>query len=169
MTYNLDMQTPRLIDISLNPPIAAIEAASEDTGLDHGRSGGVAAPVASDSVQLGFNALDTAAILELPADLMDVAKRTATDLAKEGARGPAARRLLARDVAISQARLRLLQGMASMAVTKGDLRQARDLDRLIAGEHARLLAALDQLGRIDPAPASIQISATTANVQVNPR
>jgi hypothetical protein len=97
--------------------------------------------------------------------------RLATDLAAEGARGGAARRLLARDVAIRRARLRYLEGLQAVHLKRAAndataLQQAVAIDKLVEAEHRRLLASLDALARLEPQPAAVHVRAHQAAVVV---
>jgi len=85
---------------------------------------------------------------------------TAMALAAEGGRGATARRLLAKEVAITQVRLRYYQSLLSIDVNwlcerrYENERRVRVLERIVAAEHRRLVTSLELLSRLDsPAPA----------------
>ncbi len=125
---------------------------------------------------LRFPHLDGAALEGLPCGFEALAEESvaqlAADLAHQGARGPTARQSIANDAAISIARLRCFQSLQAVALGGGgdDLkRRVLDLERLIEAEHRRWMAALDMLARMDPAPASVRITANQAAIQVNTR
>jgi hypothetical protein len=130
-----------------------------------------------DGASIGFSEVDSMAIRGLPDSVQRLAAenltRLATDLAREGARGGAMRRLLSRHIAIGQVRIRHLQciqGVQLRHIGEGDsyMRVAADLDKMIESEYRRLLAAIDTLARCDPSPvtATVQISANQAAVVV---
>lgn len=115
--------------------------------------------------------LDAAGLEGLPAGFEHLAEESvpqlAADLGRQGARGAAARQLLAADAAVSLARLRCLQSAQALAFSGNDLRRALELDRLADAAHRRMIESLDLLARLDPPPQAIRISAHQAAIQVN--
>jgi hypothetical protein len=95
--------------------------------------------------------------------------RWTTALSTEGARGPACRRLLARDVQAARVQLRYLEGLRNVVLSryasgKGSPERLKVLEKLVDNQHRRMLAAIDTLSRLDPAPAAVKISARQAAV-----
>lgn len=111
---------------------------------------------------LGFDKIDRLPMVTGPIpELFAVAGKNACEMAtaiyREGARGPAMRRLLARDITISRTQLRVaqsLRGIVLKAVAEGreDTHRLRTLERLVDAEHRRLMDSIDVLARLDSSP-----------------
>lgn len=120
------------------------------------------------------NALDYLDKLSVNALLPEVLERslpsiqdTATALATEGGRGATARRLLARDVAIGQIRLRYYQALLSHDIDRFckvglNERRVRLLERIVGAEHQRLMTSLEHLTRLDSPVPAIRVHADQA-------
>jgi hypothetical protein len=91
-------------------------------------------------------------------------------LAVEGGHGGAARRLLAREVALARANLRVRESVANLEIQKlGTHRFDPDtfemLEKAVMNAHRRLMISFDHLGRLDAAQAPrIRINANQAQL-----
>ncbi len=107
---------------------------------------------------IGFDPADRWSILATPAELLDRAEEcmlAANDaLFEEGSRGPAMKRMLAREISLRRLALRradLALAMEESALLRGqesDLKRLRVLEQLVSGEHARLLATIAEYDRL---------------------
>ena len=132
--------------------------------------------VGSPGPLVGCDPVDLLDLKTLPEPVRKAAqptfKMTTTALASEGGRGPAARRLLARDVNLGRVRLRYYEGLLNLAVQdlvegRGSERRVRTLERLADGQHRRLLGSLELLARMDTPTASVRVVAHQAAVMVS--
>ena len=125
--------------------------------------------------RVGFDAIDRLPLAAGPLpEIYAVAGRNATVAAtaiyREGARGPAIRRLLARDIVLSRSQLRVAQGLKGVVLKKVSegregTHRLRTLERLVDNEHRRLLASIEALARLDSSPV-IRVVAHQAAVMV---
>lgn len=120
--------------------------------------------------EFGFNKMDLAPVAALGEDYEALVGSSilhyAGGLAGAGGR-ETIRRLLARDASICLARLRNLQMHQGLAINIGNLNVAREWETLITAEHRRMHESLAAIARLDPAPASVTISARQAVVVNN--
>lgn len=125
--------------------------------------------------RVGYDRLDSAPIATMPAELRAATEPTliaaTTEIAKQGARGDACRRVLARTVVLARVELRYRQSLLNVVLEKyasgrGSERQVRTLERLVAGSHRRLIEAVDCLNRLGAASVALQINAVHADVSV---
>ena len=132
----------------------------------------------ADSRLLGFDAIDSAPLTNLDSKTKTAAlenlRLATTCLAREGGRGPAAARLLARDISLSRVQLRHRQALLQVALQRysdggGSERQVRLFEQLVDKEHSRLMASLDQLARLTSARAEVKVNAIQAAVLVGGR
>lgn len=132
----------------------------------------------TDPPRVGFDCLDELSINTLVENTLRAAQphlQNATiDLAAEGGRGAAARRLLARDTILARARLRLFQGLRNHALRilhKGPSveRRVKVLERVIEGEHRRMLDSLEALARLNSPVPAVQIRTQQTAVLVERR
>jgi len=92
---------------------------------------------------------------------------TARDLARQGGRGTAARRILAGDVATAKTLLRYYEALLTSLLRRvchgsASEKQVKALERAVSSAHRRMLASMEALARLDsPAPA-IHVSNQTA-------
>ena len=113
-------------------------------------------PVAKPRV--GLDGLDQLPAATIPKRLMEGSMRSLLDginaIADEGPRGPAMIRLLARDVQLARAQLRFREAIFNREAERiflgqGDPRMLEIAERLVAGQHRRLLESIDMLSRLD--------------------
>jgi hypothetical protein len=122
---------------------------------------------------IGFDGIDQLVLDLVPDVILDSGARATireqlNALAIEGGRGPAARRLLAREVVLARVALRLREVFATHEIVKlgrgrGDLKKVELFERLVGGAHKRLDSATDRLARLDMAQAPrIRVTANAA-------
>ena len=131
----------------------------------------------AEQPRISFDALDSLPLRCLPGDLPATTKQilvdATTELTHEGARGSAARRILARDVQLARVQLRQLEALRLITLKtyindcSGSDRRVRLLERLVNNQHRRLLASLDALVRLDPAPVAVRVTAAQAAVVID--
>ena len=126
--------------------------------------------------RVGIDSLDALPLRclpgELPTGAREILTEAVTALASEGARGPAAKRLLSRDIQLARVQLRQVEALRSLTLKQyingsGSERRVRLLERLVENQHRRLLASLDALARLDPAPIGVRITAAQAAVHID--
>lgn len=126
--------------------------------------------------RVGLDRVDRAVFAVLPEWLRKDAEHTMitaiTAIVEEGARGPAIRRLLARDIALSRAQLRHAQFVLNIELQKFEkgYTDARHLDAaedVVHAHHRRMLASIRELRRIETGHATqIRVSANVAQVNI---
>ena len=107
----------------------------------------------------------------------DQAKRSmmdaATAMAAEGARGKAMARLLSREIQLSRSQLRfaeLIRNTVAKQFMAGaaNARRLEAADKFVAGQHRRLLAAIETFSRIGVGlPPRLSVTARQAVFSVN--
>lgn len=132
-------------------------------------------PLPATAPRVGLDQLDRLPLNTLPEDVAVAAQPTLIDsvtaITTEGPRGPALRRLLARDAVLARSQLRFLEGVRNLELQrylKGTVseRRVEVLERLANAQHRRLLATIDAMVRLDGAAATIHVSAHQAAVVV---
>lgn len=127
---------------------------------------------------VGYDCLDGLPLATLPVEVRAAAQPTlramTTAIAREGARGAACSRLLARTIVLQRIELRHREGLMHvylqrLASGQGCDSQLRELERLVNSAHKRLLESIDCLARLGAAPVAVQVNAVTAEVKVTGR
>jgi hypothetical protein len=131
---------------------------------------------AGDERLVGLDRLDALPTRTLLDEIAEASKETLSDaitaLSREGGRGPAARRLLARDVQLARVQLRSVEALRNIALRqlaegKGSEKRVALLEKLVESQHKRMLAALECLSRTDPSPpVAVKIQAYQAAVRI---
>lgn len=125
--------------------------------------------------RVGYDDVDSMPMAVLPREVQAAAAPTlisaTTEIARQGARGEACRRLMARTVVLARVELRYRQSLLNVVLEKyasgrGSERQVRTLEKLVAGAHRRLIEAVDCLNRLGAASVALQINAVHADVSV---
>ena len=127
--------------------------------------------------RVAFDAVDQIPVLTaMPAELLAVAGKTNCEVAsaiyREGVRGPAMRRLLARDIVLSKTQLRFLQGLRNILVKhvadgNEPPERLQTIESLVATEHRRMMEAITTLARLEGAQPILKVVAGNAAIQVN--
>jgi len=128
--------------------------------------------------RVAFDAVDQLPLTTTMPELVAVAGKTNSDVAtaiyREGVhRGPAMRRLLARDIVLSKTQLRFLQGLRNVLVKHvADGNEAPEvrllaLENLVAAEHRRMMEAINTLARLEGTGPVLKVVAGQAAIQVN--
>ena len=127
--------------------------------------------------RVAFDALDQLPLTTTMPELVAIAGKSNMDVATaiyhEGVRGPATRRLLARDIVISKSQLRFLQGLRNILVRAGPAAheapevRLQALENLVAAEHRRMMEAINTLARLEGAGPVLKVIAGQAAIQVN--
>jgi hypothetical protein len=125
---------------------------------------------------VGLDEIDSTAYVCIPkvirGDSDQVFLAQVSALAAEGGRGAAMRRLLAREVALARAGLRLRECLANLELQKlggrrFDAEKFDLLEKAVQNAYRRLMMSIDRLTRLDAAQAPrIRISAALAQVDV---
>jgi hypothetical protein len=103
---------------------------------------------------------------------LDDLLRSIDTLASEGAHGPAARELLARDVQLARAQVRFRESALNIEVERfiqghGDSQRVTLMEKLVSGAHRRLLESLELFLALDRgSQARITVRAEAAQVNV---
>jgi hypothetical protein len=126
--------------------------------------------------RVGLDGLDRLPVVSIPELFVDTAMapllEATTALAAEGPRGDAARRMLARDIQIARAQLRYREVVLNIETERflygaGDPRRLEIAERLVSGQHRRLLDAFEMFLRLEHgAPVRFRIHANAAQINL---
>lgn len=125
--------------------------------------------------EIGTKEIDIMPLANLPEKIstavLSEMNSAIAEIFEQGARGPACRRLLAREIELAHTQLRVLEGWMNMLLQKAGTGQkserlVRTLGQLIHQTHCRMMAAIDQLARLDQTTPTIRIQADQAAVLV---
>lgn len=123
--------------------------------------------------QVGFDPADELPLRLLPEEFTKAAGATlraaTTEIAQQGASGPACRRMLSRDIMLARTQLRFLEGARNTVL--GHLLQGKNaekrlklLEQLVDQQHRRLLASINTLARLSAGSTVVRINAHQAAV-----
>jgi hypothetical protein len=131
----------------------------------------------SPTAQVAFDHFDQLPFITLPELLREGSETTVLNavnaIYREGPRGLSIQRLMARDITLSRILLRFRQALESVELERftkggGDLKRIELIERLVAGQHGRLITAIEQFARLERGGIpQIRVTANTVNAQLN--
>lgn len=130
-------------------------------------------PPADKKPTITISSIDSFPLANLPEKIANAVLPTlspaSAELFEQGARGPACRKLLAREIQLARIQLRVLEGMLNILLGNSGTgnrseRRLRTVGQLVHQAHSRMMAAIDQLARLDHSTPTIRIQADQAAV-----